>query len=247
MSDVFYGDLEINDVISPNDGMFEGDADAYFAVGRTAADAILGILEQHGPKHIGKILDFGCGHGRVLRYLSGVFPTAAITAADMLHDGVDFCAQTLGAEALYVDREIGRVMTDDRFDLVWAGSVVTHLDRHEILSLLDYLASVLTFAGLLIFSNHGHLAYQWLKNEEFEYGLEEHARIRCLERFEQTGFAYSHYPGMGDYGLSFADETNVREMAEEVRLEVLDYLPRGWGHGHHDLVVCRPGPGRRSR
>lgn len=242
MGDVLYRGLEINTVLARDDLMFQGDAEAYLAVGRKAVDAILGILAKHGPRDVRKVLDFGCGHGRVLRYLRGVFPEAEITAADRLDAGVDFCAQTLGAKPLYLEREIGKVEIDDRFDLVWAGSVATHLDWQEILAMLDYLAATLADHGLLIFSTHGQLAYEWLKKSELDYGLEEHRRIRCLQQYEEAGFAYADYPGMSDYGVSFTSEASARQLVEEAQLELLDLLVRGWGEGHHDLVVCRNRP-----
>ena len=50
------------------------------------------------------MLDFACGHGRVMRTLKAAFPDALLTACDIDRDGVDFCARTFGAAPVYFQR-----------------------------------------------------------------------------------------------------------------------------------------------
>src|SRR5262245_60754125 len=106
--------------ISPNDDMLAGDQDNYFRVGRSALDCISLSLQAAGKpaSDVRYILDLPCGHGRVLRYLRAAFPGAEITACDLLRDGVDFCAATLGAIPVYSHDEPARIpLAEDGFDL----------------------------------------------------------------------------------------------------------------------------------
>lgn len=47
-----------------------------------------------------RILDFGCGHGRVMRWLRAAYPNARITGTDVDKGGVDFCAATFGSHTV---------------------------------------------------------------------------------------------------------------------------------------------------
>ena len=80
----------------------------YFEWGQAALRAIeaaIGsaerLLPRGAPRSFERILDFGCGRGRVLRALRTAFPEAELVACDQDPGGVDFCAEVLGATPLY--------------------------------------------------------------------------------------------------------------------------------------------------
>src|SRR5690606_23017971 len=78
--------------LAPDDGMYGGNDEHYFHVGRSALRAILLSLAAarfEGP--VRSVLDLPCGHGRVLRALRHAFPEARIAACDLLTSGVDYC------------------------------------------------------------------------------------------------------------------------------------------------------------
>lgn len=87
--------------IDRNDMMYEGHAASYFSSGYSALFCIRQALERAGKTSVNSILDFGCGHGRVLRSLAAQFPDATPTALDVNRRGVDFCAKKLGARPIY--------------------------------------------------------------------------------------------------------------------------------------------------
>src|SRR4051794_27669420 len=96
--------------ISTQDEMFDPlHVRHYFRVGLGALDCINNSLAVTGKTAVHRILDFGCGHGRILRHLTKAFPDARITATDINRDGVDFCERTFGALGVYSDTSAATV------------------------------------------------------------------------------------------------------------------------------------------
>jgi len=81
--------------------MYEGHPTPYFLSGYSALSCIRKALDQAGKKSVPSILDFACGHGRVLRSLAANFPEATLTAVDSNKGGVDFCAKAFAAKSVY--------------------------------------------------------------------------------------------------------------------------------------------------
>ena len=102
-----------------------------------------------------RILDFPCGHGRVLRYLRAEFPQAEITACDLLRDGVDFCAANFGAIPVYSDPDPSRIgLPRDAFDLIWVGSLFTHFDAARWAKSFSFSAETCCGRAECSFSRH---------------------------------------------------------------------------------------------
>jgi len=147
-------ELEYSTVISPNDHMWITGQQWYFDVGRSALDCIKSALTT---AHIAptSILDLPCGHGRVCRMLRAFFPDAHLTVTDLDHDGVDFCAAQFNATPVYSHEDIWRVSLDQCFDLIWCGSLFTHLDAPQLPDFLGFFAEHLSPDGVLVFTTHG--------------------------------------------------------------------------------------------
>ncbi len=73
--------------VAPNDTMLVNtslrEAQHYFSVGRGALFLVQQALLAADNEAPGRILDFPCGHGRVLRWLRAKWPDAEISAADI--------------------------------------------------------------------------------------------------------------------------------------------------------------------
>ena len=85
--------------ISPQETMkWAGDVSNYFVHAKSAINLIRAVLAlvAKDKDSIRCILDFPCGHGRILRGLRTEFPEADIVAADLDRRGVKFCADTFG-------------------------------------------------------------------------------------------------------------------------------------------------------
>jgi cyclopropane fatty-acyl-phospholipid synthase-like methyltransferase len=155
--------------ISYADGMYVGDGDHYFTVGLSAIQCIDEVLSHTELDSIGTILDLPCGYGRVMRFLAHRFPEAKLTACELAQEAVQFCARTFGATAAYSSTNFRELSFDTQFDLIWCGSMVTHLDRSGIVALLDLFRRSLSPGGLVVFTTHGDRVVQWMLGSVFDY------------------------------------------------------------------------------
>ena len=123
---------------------------------------------------VAEILDLPWGHGRVLRHLKMAFPTARITACDLKRDGVDFCASQFDAIPVYArESPVENKPEPGRFDLIWVGSLLTHLDAPRWRDFLECFRRWLRPCGVWVFSTHGRETYRHLATREspFNCGL----------------------------------------------------------------------------
>lgn len=249
---------EFSRVISPDDHMAAPDPEAYFKVARSAVEAIGTGLEKAGrtPDSIGTLLDFGCGYGRVYRALVAEFPQAKPIACDLMEAAAIFCATTFGGVAVHSSEDLDDVRLPDKSDLVWLGSVFTHLPAHRWCRLLAFLAGATNPGGVVVFTSHGQRS---LENFETKLLVRNPRlippdRFRELKRYLPTiGFDFVASPpaiarrqgemGMklttGEYGFSFADPWWVTRLIESLpEWRFVSYVPVGWA-GNHDVVTIR--------
>jgi SAM-dependent methyltransferase len=202
--------LSVSDAVSPDDQMFATGFDRhYFYVGRSSILTIGNILSARlnypgGDGAIRTILDFGCGHGRVTRWLRAAFPDADICVTDYLPSGVDWCVRKFGC------RGVGRAVTAGAYDLIWLGSVFTHLASEVVAPLLRELMTGLRPNGVLAFTSQGRFSvavmegYDWQRDEHryFHYNLSRADFETVVSGYRARGYGYVNYPGQRNYGVS---------------------------------------------
>jgi SAM-dependent methyltransferase len=236
--------------ISPNDRMLDtvSGERAYYSCGRSAIGCIMDSLHgaSKSTSEVRRVLDLPSGHGRVLRYLKVAFPQAEITACDLLHDGVDFCASTFGAVPVYSNADPGQIPLErNAFDLIWVGSLFTHLDSDLWSKFLNGFHSWLRTGGLLVFSTHGHQAYRDLKLYTRDYGISYWRRTSILYTYERTGFGYATYAGSESYGISLSHPTWViRQVAKIPEMRLVHFAEKSWGF--QDIFACIRDPDWQS-
>jgi SAM-dependent methyltransferase len=209
--------------------MYEGHATCYFSSGYSALFCIRQALDKAGKRSVKSILDFACGHGRVLRSLTAHFPEAALTAVDTNRSGVDFCAKMFGAKPVYSNIDFSNLVFDAKFDLIWVGSLFTHLHAERWPKLLKLLRSVLAEDGLLIFSTHGSNAEQRLRDRQiFLFNLEPEHIAKILEEYGNHGFGYSDYRRYPGYGVSLSSPQWVTLQVNKVGLKPILHQENGW-------------------
>lgn len=221
--------------ISPDDGMYKGDGNHYFRVGLSAVKCIDAAVTAAGNVHPKQILDLPCGHGRVLRLLVHRFPEAAITACDLDTDGVDFCTGTFGVSGVYSRPDLSALSLENQFDLIWCGSLVTHLDEPRIVALMKFFQRHLLPGGLLVFTAAGERVAEWMLSREFDYGIAKSAMPQITSRYREGGYAYTDYPYMPDYGISLTSPEWIRRRIEQVgKLREVYFVQHGWDD-HQDV------------
>lgn len=246
MNTLTFAENDMIRTISPNETMNRNDLSfptEYWVAGRSALEAIGTGLDVAGKpvSEIRRILDIPCGHGRVLRYLKVAFPNAELTACDLLRDGVDFCSSVLGAIPVYSHEDANKIpLEPSAYDLIWVGSLFTHLDAGQWKALLARLASSLREGGVLIFTAHGRLVYRRMKGLEHSdsYGLPYWAITKALYRYERSGFGYGNYPGASNYGISISDpQWVVSTVTNLLELRCVHFAENAW-HGVQDVYTC---------
>lgn len=226
--------------VNPADTMYDGlGALSYFSVGADALSLIRQSLLLAGTGQPRAILDLPCGYGRVLRWLRAEWPSARLVASDLDRAAVDWCARTFGAEGVYSSERISEVDLRGPFDVVWVGSLLTHLDRDRWVPVLAALASAVRPGGCLVFTTHGQEHRERLVRRA--YAMDDSARAALLDGWDGDGFGYADYPDQPGYGISLSAPAWVTATAGAVPgLEHLATWIAGWNH-HQDVFAYRRG------
>lgn len=233
----------LNLTVSKADTML-GESDGhYLSVGRSALAAIDRALGGAEPR---TILDLPCGFGRVTRALRARFPHAAITVSDLDRPGVDFSAREFDARAAYSVRDFRDLDLGEAYDLIWVGSLMTHLPAAQTKHLLSALRRHLSPSGAALVTLQGPSIIPRLR--ETGYGLPPGAAEAVIKEYERTGFGYCDYQGGKDlygvsltntnYGISLTDKFWLGAVLEECGLQLRAYEAQAWDH-HQDVAVVR--------
>lgn len=106
------------------------------------------------------ILDFGCGCGRTLLWLSRDAPSADVHGTDVDGDAIAWCRHALPDVTVTVNAPLPPLpYPAEHFDLIYAISVFTHLDETYQFRWLDELRRVAKPGGYVLVTLHG--AYYW--------------------------------------------------------------------------------------
>lgn len=228
----------INKKISPNDLMYKAAKAHYFTWGLAALKRVQITMDKVGKPAVNRILDLPCGHGRELRFFLTAFPEAHITACDIDPDGVDFCVKTFGVEGVYSEKDALSIPITEKFDLIWCGSLLTHLDIKDWRKFLQFFNDRLEKGGILIFTTHGHQIIDDFRKEILDLGIEENDRRRMLEEYDASEFGYSDYTGQKGIGVSLSSPEWVCEFLKQFpNLHLIEYTERGW-FNYQDTVAC---------
>ncbi|MDQ6605747.1 MAG: class I SAM-dependent methyltransferase [Actinomycetota bacterium] len=107
-----------------------------------------------------RILDFGCGPGRVMRHLGPLAAGSQLHGVDVDPDSIAWCAEHIGfAKFVIGPHEPPLPYADGQFDLVYNHSVFTHIDERRQDLWLAELARVLAPGGIALLTVHS--TRQW--------------------------------------------------------------------------------------
>jgi SAM-dependent methyltransferase len=218
-----------------NDTMYNGNGTHYFKVGLSALQCIDEAVVQAGLSEVDSVLDLPSGSGRVLRFLVQRFPHARITACEIEPGPVRFCVRTFGAEPAYSSVNLDAVALGKQFDLIWCGSLATHLNQPDIVRLLRLFVRHLTPGGLIIFTTHGDHAAQRVLHREFDYAVPEEEIERIVSDYQASGYGFADYAGAQNWGVSLTSPAWIRARVRELGdLREVYFKARGWDN-HQDV------------
>lgn len=233
--------------ISPKDEMFLGNRDHYFDVGESALHCLERALReaQRTPESIKRILDLPCGHGRALRFIKKAFPHAHLTACDLNSHGVAFCAEQFGAEPVVSRKDVDAIPLSGDYDLIWVGSLLTHLPAQQCEAFLRLFQRVLAPGGIVVFTLHGR-SYEKILTEGTEpTGLTKEAEASLLAQYRKSGFGYVDYPGQSGYGYSLTHPDYVKSRFLNPGWHLLSHHEQAWTK-RQDAVALRRLPDASS-
>lgn len=216
------------------DEMYLGNVEHYLGVGLSA----IGCIEAAAVASPASVLDIPCGHGRVLRFLAARFSDARLTACDVDADAVAFCARRFAAEPVVAPARPAELELPRRYDLIWCGSLLTHLDAEDGGALMALFERALAPGGVAVFTTVGDFGAARIRRGETTYHLPRERALAVAEAYEREGFGYADYDGSERYGVTLTSREWVRARAGG--LEELWFKPRGWD-AHQDVhAYARP-------
>jgi hypothetical protein len=173
-----------------------------------------------------------------MRTLKAAFPDARLAGCDMDQSGVEFCARTFGAAPILSAADPAEIQIDDRFDLVWVGSMFTHLEQDRWAGFLRFLGSVLSPRGVLVFTTAGRFVVELMKGGQVSKGLHPEQAAQLIADYERAGFGYQEYRRRSGWGLARSSPAWVCATLDEVpELRLVSFVERGW-LGLQDVVSC---------
>ena len=207
------------------------DAQGFDLGGRSICDDILDttVMYQAGLTRDSRVLDFGCGCGRVLRHFAPQCP-ALINGVDIDMEGIAWCSANLGMAATFSQTQEWPPLPfgAGSFDLIYSISVFTHLPEKMQDAWLAELRRVAKPGALLLLTVHAPNMIPG-GNAEAEKQMTEHGFLHILNDITD---------GLPDfYRTAFHSEQYIRsEWGKLLHIEA--FVPKGM-NDHQDLVVAR--------
>lgn len=178
------------------------------------------------------VLDFACGYGRLLRFLSLIIPRSRLWASELQADALDFVAQEFAVQVQASHADPARFEPGHRFDFIWVASLFSHLPEKLFNAWLERLMSLLTARGVLCFS------------------VRDNALLPGARALPDSGILYDAFSenaalGSDIYGTTYASERFVREALHRAVAGARPCvrLPKALAH-EQDLYVVAKNPER---
>ena len=206
----------------------------YFNVALQQHDAVQQVLRALFPGSSDRVsvLDFACGYGRLLRFLSLGLPRANLHAAEVQSEALDFVCERFGVSRHASPGAPDQFQPGRRFQFIWVASLFSHLPQAAFDAWLARLVDCLAPDGVLCFSVHDACLVP-----------EGHA-------FPDSGFLFwpqSENEGLdsASYGTTYVNQVHVAGAIARAcgPGHACFRIPRGLAH-EQDLYVVAADPAR---
>jgi ubiquinone/menaquinone biosynthesis C-methylase UbiE len=150
--------------VPPTELMEYGESgDRHLVSGRENVDSMLSALGQCGFDwdRCHRVLEFGCSNGKMIRWLADKAEDREIWGVDIQADKIRWAMENLHPPLHFATTTTVPHLPfrDDSFDLIFAGSVFTHIGELHLAWLLE-LARILSPRGFLYITLHDEMAVQ---------------------------------------------------------------------------------------
>lgn len=201
----------------------------FLEAGRYAADTIVEVLAKNNYKlnEMDKVLDFGCGCGRVLRYWKDI-DTTEFFGTDYNPELIQWARNNLP----FCDFSTNKLdpplaYPDNSFDLIYTLSVFTHLNEDQQNAWLVELKRILKPGGLLFVTLHGDYYQDQLE------GTDKQDYVEGKFVVVNTSVAGSNFCG------AYHPKTYVKNSFSE-GFRILDHIEQGArGNPSQDVYLLK--------
>ena len=196
-----------------------------------AAQQILRSLFPDAGNRI-RILDFACGYGRLLRFLTLSLPPSNVWASEIQPEALAFVCDNFKVTGISSDTDPQAFQPGRSFDLIWVASLFSHLPGRLFEAWLRRLTACLEPDGILCFSTH------------------DACLIPDGAPLDEDGILFRPFSENADldvsnYGTTYVSEDYVSGMVSKVcgADRACFRIPRGLAH-EQDLYIVAAAPGR---
>jgi SAM-dependent methyltransferase len=228
---------------APQDQMYEGDEPEYWSMahylgtGMEATRLVKNSLAliNRTPDDVKDILDFPCGYGRVLRHLKVGFPNSNIVGSEIFQSCLDFCSQQFDIDTFLSDKNF-QITSERKFDVIWCGSLFTHITSKRFDQLINFFESQLKENGIMIFTLHGRFTRHHI--DTIRYQLSRPRILQMKIGYETTGYGYTNYHDSDSYGLAFIKLSWLAKYFDKKpSLQIVGHYERGWDTIQDVMVI----------
>jgi trans-aconitate methyltransferase len=154
----------------------------YLRSGREPLQLLEHVLRRAGTRcaEQASLLEFACGYGRLTRWLVHALPAARVHASDIMPEAVAHVRASHGVHAFVSDTQPEHVELGGPHDLIWVGSLFSHLPEPRFRAWLARLGASLSPRGLLAFSTHGESLQAADARNERGFVFEPHSENQRL-------------------------------------------------------------------
>ena len=172
--------------------------ETFLVAGINAFADIYSLIERYGgfPEGRCRLLDFGCGCGRVTRYFLEQKRDFEIWATDIDNECIQWNKEHLSSRVNWqLNNDHPPLPFDDGFfDVIYANSVFTHLDEQRQFEWLQELSRVLVDGGAAVFTVHGETGWKDLEDDELQRAMRRKGFY-----FKQINTGIRNFAGFPDF------------------------------------------------
>ena len=204
--------------------------------------ALTKMLHQQELKSDPKILDYGCGWGRITRLFPTLTSDENVYGVDVdsrLISSANECASTMEFKEI---ESMGELPFDSGgFDLIFANSVFSHLSEKSAMSTLTELVRVLSLEGMLIVSvlelKEMEKFYSNQKQREWIekiLGTQEEATKMLTEK----NFVWGDTKRWDNYGIAIMNDSWLEDHLSTIGAKLIDtYRSGAAGSQNYKIIV----------
>lgn len=213
--------------------------DHYIQVGLSAMQNMEESLAACGRSwsDVDTCLDMPSGYGRVTRHLQTKIKPDRITACDIDAQAVRFLAAEFGVKPVVSHLDFSKIQFPDTYDLIYVGSLFTHLDQDSAAQLFEVFYRILRPRGVLVFSTCGETCLNELHIHGWMFAQKEK---EFREGVASEGIAFfPYYANDPKWGVTIQTRDRIERFMQEKfggGMKLVRFAQRGLDH-HQDVYA----------